>query len=280
MTDTKKRKNRITIKDVARAANVSIATVSYVLNNKEGQTISEETRKTILQFTNLLGYECNVMAKYLATGRTNTVTVIVKDCAPFASQYYLRMITELSRLLDKQHLNLRINDYGDGMKNGSDCDAYITIALSEREFRLFADTKYVPVIAIDSALEDFLFYRITDDYAAAAKAARAEHPDRKIALLTFELPEEVTAVARKCFDEVKTVAKLDDIAALDRSAHYVTYSSSIFDNAVLRLDAELLSDSPRLKAEAAVHAAVKAISRRPASSEEHRIEVRRNPAES
>lgn len=276
MTDTKKRKNRITIKDVARAANVSIATVSYVLNNKEGQTISEETRKKILQFANLLGYECNVMAKYLATGRTNTVTVIVKDCAPFASQYYMRLITELSRLFDKQHLDLRINDYDDGMKHGSDCDAYITVALTEREFRKFADTKYVPVIAIDSALEDFLFYRITDDYAAAADAARAEDPSRKIALLTFELPEEVTAVAEEHFDEVKTVAKLSDIAELDRSVRYVTYSSSIYDNAALNTDVILIDGSPALKAEAAVGAVVNAINREPASPKEHRIEVRRN----
>ncbi|RTZ46372.1 LacI family transcriptional regulator [Chryseobacterium arthrosphaerae] len=40
---------RSSIKDIAKLAGVSVATVSYVLNRKEGQRISEETRKKILK---------------------------------------------------------------------------------------------------------------------------------------------------------------------------------------------------------------------------------------
>jgi DNA-binding LacI/PurR family transcriptional regulator len=46
-------KTKITIKDIAREAGVSIATVSYVLNNKTEERISEETRKKVLQIINL-----------------------------------------------------------------------------------------------------------------------------------------------------------------------------------------------------------------------------------
>ena len=35
---------RITIKDVASAAGVSVATVSYILNSTPGKTISEQTK--------------------------------------------------------------------------------------------------------------------------------------------------------------------------------------------------------------------------------------------
>lgn len=38
-------KKRITIKDVAREAGVSVATVSYVMNNRTDIQISEKTRK-------------------------------------------------------------------------------------------------------------------------------------------------------------------------------------------------------------------------------------------
>lgn len=39
--------SKITIKDIAREAGVSVATVSYVLNQRNDQKISEETRTAI-----------------------------------------------------------------------------------------------------------------------------------------------------------------------------------------------------------------------------------------
>ncbi|MDE7107380.1 MAG: LacI family transcriptional regulator [Clostridiales bacterium] len=271
-TTTDRKKNRVTIKDVASAAGVSIATVSYVLNNTQGQSISEDTRKKVLQFANLLGYECNIMARYLATGKTNTVSLVIKDMDGLGALYYFKLITELSRLLYRKNFTLRLADYSDEIaKNGDTCDAYITVALSEKEFRDFADTKYNPVIAIDSVFDDFLFYRINDNYAEMCKKAKSELNCNSVKLLTFPLPAECEALAEQAFDGVFTVKSLSDLSGLDKSCGYATTCKAICD--CVGCAVYLESASFALKASAAVDAAIKAINRIQSSSEEHDIRV-------
>lgn len=273
MSTSEKRKNRVTIKDVAKAANVSIATVSYVLNNTPGQSISDDTRKKVVQFANLLGYECNVMARYLATGKSNTVSALVKGFEPFASQYYTKLLTELSRILWQRNFGLKIVDYADGFKRNTDCDAYITLALSENEFRTFADTKLIPVIAVDSVFEDFLFYRINDDFESLYEYAKTELGASEITLVTFALPPEVQAAAKAVFDDVITVETARDILSIDVSKHYATVSSAIRDNAPEGAHIALNERSSPLKAAAAADAVMRAIDRVQNTSEEHDIRI-------
>ncbi|WP_409304223.1 LacI family DNA-binding transcriptional regulator [Peribacillus sp. SCS-155] len=64
-----------TIKDVAKKANVSIATVSRILNNQTG--FSEKTKKKVLQVIEELGYHPNAVARGLVNKRTHTIGVLV-----------------------------------------------------------------------------------------------------------------------------------------------------------------------------------------------------------
>ena len=68
-------KQSVTIKDVAKEAGVSVATVSYVINNRTDKRISEKTRKKVLQIINLLGYTPNQSAKALATNRNQLLAL-------------------------------------------------------------------------------------------------------------------------------------------------------------------------------------------------------------
>jgi LacI family transcriptional regulator len=61
-----------TIKDVAREAGVSIATVSYVLNKKD-TFVSKETRRQVLETIERIGYTPNVTARNLKTSRTKLI---------------------------------------------------------------------------------------------------------------------------------------------------------------------------------------------------------------
>ncbi|MFD1802416.1 HTH-type transcriptional regulator GalS [Mixta tenebrionis] len=72
----------ITIRDVARQAGVSVATVSRVLNNSSA--VTAETRDAVLQAVEGLGYRPNANAQALATQVSDTIGVVVMDVSdPF-----------------------------------------------------------------------------------------------------------------------------------------------------------------------------------------------------
>ncbi|RHW40775.1 catabolite control protein A [Neobacillus notoginsengisoli] len=67
----------ITIYDVAREANVSMATVSRVVNGNPN--VKPATRKKVMEVIDRLGYRPNAVARGLASKRTTTVGVIIPD---------------------------------------------------------------------------------------------------------------------------------------------------------------------------------------------------------
>ena len=72
-------KNKVTIKDVAKAAGVSTATVSYVINNRTDIKLTDETRKKVLQVIHLLDYSPNQAAKALAANRKSRIKMCRAD---------------------------------------------------------------------------------------------------------------------------------------------------------------------------------------------------------
>ena len=63
--------------DVARAAGVSRATVSYVLNGRTDQSIPEETRSRVRLAAQALSYRPNRLARSLQRGQTHTLGVMM-----------------------------------------------------------------------------------------------------------------------------------------------------------------------------------------------------------
>jgi DNA-binding LacI/PurR family transcriptional regulator len=69
---------RPTIKDVARVANVSQSTVSYILNNTlAAERISEPTKKRVWGAVENLGYKFNPIGRALQRGYTDEVTLLI-----------------------------------------------------------------------------------------------------------------------------------------------------------------------------------------------------------
>jgi LacI family transcriptional regulator len=67
----------VTIKDIARRANVSYATVSRALNNKPG--VRETTRRRVLGLAEQMSYTPNAIARGLVMKQTRTLGLILPD---------------------------------------------------------------------------------------------------------------------------------------------------------------------------------------------------------
>jgi len=74
----------VTIADVARQAGVSMMTVSRVINNSGH--VRAETRVRVQKVIDLLGYQPNMLAKGLATGRSKLIAYVMSNLTdPFHS---------------------------------------------------------------------------------------------------------------------------------------------------------------------------------------------------
>jgi LacI family transcriptional regulator len=72
-------KKKVSLKDIANKVGVSIALVSYVLNNKKEGRISKESALKIKEAARELNYSTNQIARSLKTKRTFTLGLIVSD---------------------------------------------------------------------------------------------------------------------------------------------------------------------------------------------------------
>jgi len=77
----------VSIKDVAREAGVSIATVSRVLNDVD--VVNEDTKKKVKEAIDKLGYRPNIVARSLKTQRTRTIGILIPD---ISSQFYPEVV--------------------------------------------------------------------------------------------------------------------------------------------------------------------------------------------
>ena len=86
----------ITIYDVAREANVSMATVSRVVNGNPN--VKPATRKKVNEVIERLGYRPNAVARGLASKKTTTVGVIIPDISSIFYAELARGIEDIATM--------------------------------------------------------------------------------------------------------------------------------------------------------------------------------------
>ena len=105
----------VTIKDVAKAANVSVASVSRALNGSS--SVTEETRKLVLETARTLRYVPHSGARSLSTSRTNTIGVVLPD---LYGEFFSELIRGIDVAARRRGLHLLVSSsHGDAAEAGA-----------------------------------------------------------------------------------------------------------------------------------------------------------------
>ncbi|WP_102691034.1 catabolite control protein A [Rummeliibacillus pycnus] len=166
----------VTIYDVAREANVSMATVSRVVNGNPN--VKPTTRKKVLDVISRLEYRPNAVARGLASKKTTTVGVIIPDISNIfyaelargiedvATMYRYNIILSNSDQREEKELQLLDNMYGkqvDGIVMMSD-------QVSEELLKKMSHSP-VPIVLAGSIDETMKISSVNIDYLQAAYEA-------------------------------------------------------------------------------------------------------------
>ncbi len=174
-----------TIKDVAKKANVSVATVSRVINNTG--YVNEETRKMVQDAINELEYVPNELARSLFRKTSNIIGLIVPHISTY---FFAELIESIEDAVTKKGYKLMIFNSKDDIDlekkyinviSQYNIDGLILVA-NTRSVKSYMDLK-IPVLTIDHILDDSIPSITSNNVQGgelAAKQLLKSHPKKVI----------------------------------------------------------------------------------------------------
>src|ERR1043165_5474427 len=103
-----KTKRKVTMRDVARAANVSQSTVSRILSPSSARSevpISEETKAKVLAVVKELGYQPNQYARSLRGLKNHVIGMLIAD---ISNPFYHPMVRAVQDVASQHHYSVTI----------------------------------------------------------------------------------------------------------------------------------------------------------------------------
>lgn len=181
------KKKRLKIRDVAKAAGVSLATVSQAFNHP--REVNRKTRQKILEVSNELGYTHH---KISARRHRNIAVLALNQYIPF-TDFYSWVNIGILKECDKQDFNIVIEPFQRGQDNlpkiisKSKVDGIIVLGPLPRENILMLTQRNLPMVLCGHPIPGLELHTVVPDgragmYAAAKHLISLGH--KRIAFIT------------------------------------------------------------------------------------------------
>ncbi|HEY0827418.1 MAG TPA: LacI family DNA-binding transcriptional regulator [Bacilli bacterium] len=213
---------RITIKDVAMAAGVSTAAISYALNGKESK-VSTETLERIQATVASLNYIPDFSARSLVNKKSYLIGVVIPETEEHNSMilenpFYSEIVSGIESELRKHNYHLILT----GMDKGKGCfdlsiqrnlDGAIIMGVYNEDFYEGLKLLRIPIILVDSYIHEACFKTIgiDDEFGGSlATTHLIENGHSHIAIVTGKIQKD--GVVEKRFFGYKSALEQAGIA--------------------------------------------------------------------
>lgn len=191
---------RATLKDVAQAAGVSPATVSYVLNGK--RTISPETKLRVQEAVKKLDYVPNLTARSLTMKDSKLIGIVIPQTEAgsklmLQNDFYSEIVGSIEFHARQRgyHVLISATDINDSyltLAKERNLDGIIVIGMYPDNFYQQMKKSQIPIVLIDSYCNDYYYHNIRIDdaygcYLATRYVISCGH--REIAFFAGEIKE-------------------------------------------------------------------------------------------
>lgn len=220
---------RATLKDVAKEAGVTSATVSYVINNTPGQTISKETQQRVLAAVAKLKYTPNAHARTLRKHSSPCIGLVIKNnlAVPRFGQMAFGVQTKLEELgynvllLSNNLNNMGYTDYVAAYLAGR-LSGIIFISTEnkgpdQKSLEILTE-EHAPLVVFDSHSDADTYSTIDYDYRAGAHLICERVLENKCKKVLYFYPTINTAQERLRLEGVKSACKEAGVICIAKQA--------------------------------------------------------------
>jgi LacI family transcriptional regulator len=164
-------RKRVSIKDVAREAGVSVTTTSYVLSGKPDARISAETARIVRETAERLHYVPRMSARTMINHKSKLIGVIIPQTGSssylmFNNPFYGEFLSAVEYTVRQKGYHLLISGTGPNQDYSSiaqmrQLDGIIILGTYPCAFLDEIKTIGIPVVLVDAYIDDHYFHTVS-----------------------------------------------------------------------------------------------------------------------